>query len=133
MPTLQPSNVPAPLPQLPALPIQTLSLNNSTPLLVSLQGREGPVILTSVAHYHAPLLLALSLCQCVPTLLPSKVSAPLAQLSALPLQLGEPHLKTSAVNPPPQITAFIFQCDALPLQTSAVSGATPTPPPPLSV
>ena len=77
---------------------------------------------------HAPLLPALRIQQGVPPLLPSNMPAPLAQLSALPLQQGGPRLHTSAVNPPPPISALLLQQDVLPIQPLAVR-ADPTPPP----
>ena len=39
----------------------------------------------------------------MPPLLPSNLPAPLAHVSALPLQQVGPHLQTSAVNTPPPI------------------------------
>ena len=95
------------------------------------------LFLPSAAHAYAPLLSALRLQQGVPPLLHSNVPAPLAQISALPLQRGGPHLQTSAVNPPPTISAFLLQQYVLPLQSSAVRAVPhpppPPPPPPLSV
>ena len=66
--------------------------------------------------------------QGVPTLLPSNVSAPIAHISALPIQKGGPHLHTSAVNPPPLISVLLLQRDVLPLQTSAACASPPPPP-----
>ena len=56
---------------------------------------------------------------------------PLDQSSALPLQQGDPRLQTSAVIPPPLISALLLHRDVLPLQSSAVRDAST--PPPLSV
>ena len=78
-PPLLPSNVPAPLPHISALPLQTLAQNPHPPPSVSLKGRGGPLLLPSVAHAHSPLLPALRLRQGMPPLLPSNVPAPLAQ------------------------------------------------------
>ena len=52
----------------------------------------------------------------------------LPQLSALPLQQGGPRLQTSAVIPPPLISALLLHRDVLPPQPSDVCDA-PTPPP----
>ena len=49
----------------------------------------------------------------------------------MPIQQGGPRLQTSAVNPPPPISALLPQQDVIPLQPSAVRNAPP--PPPLSV
>ena len=127
-PPLQPSNLPAPLPQLLALSIHPLALNTLPPLSTSLQGRCRPLLLPSVAHDHAPLLPALRLQQGVTPIHPSNVPAPLAHISAYPLQLFRPHLHPSAVNPPPHISALLPQRDILPLHPSVLC-AVPTPPP----
>ena len=74
------------------------------------------------------LLPAFRLRQCVPPLLPSNVPAPLAYISALSLQQGGPRLQTSAVIPPPNISALLFQQYWLALQPSVMRDA-PTPPP----
>ena len=95
--------MPAPLPQIPALPLQPLALNPPHPPSVSLKGRGGPPLLPSVTHDHSPLLPVLRLQQGVPPILTSNVSAPLYRISALPLQRGGHRLQTSAVNPPPLI------------------------------
>ena len=62
-PPLQPSNLPTPLPNISALPLQPLALNPPHPPSVSLQGQGGPLFLPSVAHAHAhtPLITALRL------------------------------------------------------------------------
>ena len=57
--------------------------------------------------------------------------APLAQFSALPLQQCGPSLQTSAVNPPPPISALLLKQAVLILQPSDVRADPP--PPPLSV
>ena len=120
------------MPQISALPLQPLSLNPPPTLSILLQGRVRPLILPSVARALYPLLHALSLWQGVPPLLTSNITAPLAQLSALNLQQGGPHLQPSAVNTPPQISAFLPQQDVLPLLPSAMR-ADATPPSTLSV
>ena len=104
-PPLQPSDVPDPMPQLPALTIKDLALNPPPPLSVSLQGRGGPLLLPSVVHYHAPLIPALRLLKGVTPLLPSNVPVNLAQLSEFPLKQGRYRLQPSAVNTPPQISS----------------------------
>ena len=119
--------MPDPLPQISALPIQYVTLNPPPPPSVSLQGKGRPHVLPSVAHAHAPLLPALRLIQCVPPLLPSNMPATLAQLSALPLQLGGIRLQTSSVNPLLPISALLLQQEVLPLQSSSVR-ADPRPP-----
>ena len=101
--------MPAPLPQISALPLQPLALSPPPPLSVLLQGQDGPLIISSVAHARSPLLPALRLRQGVPPLLPSNVPAPLAQISALSFQQGGPRLQTSAVIPPPPISALFLQ------------------------
>ena len=125
---LRPSNVPDPLPQILALPLQHLSLKPPPLPCVSLQGQGGPLLLPSVAHAHYPFLTALRLRQGVPHLLTSNMPAPLYQILALPLQQGWPRLQTSAVIPHPPISALLLQRDVIPLQPSAVRDA-PTPPP----
>ena len=120
--------MPAPLPHISALPLQPLSLNPPPPPSVSLQGRGGPLLLPSVAHAHSPLLRSLRLQQGVPPILPSNVPAPLAHISALPIQQVWYRLHTSAVIPPPLISASLLHRYVLPLQPSAVRDA-PTPPP----
>ena len=82
---------------------------NPPPPSVSLKGRGGPLLLPSVVHALSPLLTALRPRQGVPPLLPSNVPAPLAQISALSLQQGRPRLQTSAVIPPPPISALFLQ------------------------
>ena len=94
-----------------------------------LQGQCGPLILPLVTHAHDYFLPVLRLRQGVPPLLPSNVPAPLAQFSALPFQQRGPRLQTSAVIPPPPISALLLQRDVLPLQPSVVRAA----PPPISV
>ena len=126
-PPLKPSNVPAPLPHISALPLEYLDLNTPPLPSVLLQGRGGLHLLPSVAHDHAPLLHALRLRQGVPPLITLNVPAPLAQLAAFPLQRGGRCLQTSAVNPPPTISALLLQRDLLPLQISSVC-ATAAPP-----
>ena len=54
--TIKPSNVPAPLLLISALPLHPLALNPPPPPSVSLQGQGGPLLLPSVAHARAPLL-----------------------------------------------------------------------------
>ena len=100
-PTLQFSNLPDPLTQISALPLQPLALNPPPQPSVSLQGRGGPLVLPSVAHDHAPLLPVLHLLPGVTHILPLNVPAPLAHISVLNLQKGGPCLQNSAVNPPP--------------------------------
>ena len=95
--------------QISALPLQPLALNPPHPPTVSLKGRGDPLLLPSVAHAHSPLLPALRLQQSVHHLLPSNVPAPIAQISALSLQQGGPRLQTSAVIPPPLISALLLQ------------------------
>ena len=123
--------MPAPLPQISALPLQPLSLNPSTLPSVSLQEIGGPLLLPSVSHARAPLLPELRLCQGVLPLLPSNMPAPLSQISAFPLQRGVPRLQTSVVNPNPPISALLLQQGVLPLQPSSMRAADA--PPPLSV
>ena len=53
--------MPDPLTQILALPLQLLALNPPPPPSVLLQGRDGHLLLPSVAHAHAPLLPALRL------------------------------------------------------------------------
>ena len=50
----------------------------------------------------------------------------LAHIPALPLKRDGPRLKTSAVNPPPPISAFLIQRDVLPIQSSSVRAAPDT-------
>ena len=121
-PPLQPSNVPDPLPQLSASPLQSLAVNPPPPLSVLLQERDGPFLLTSTAHAHTPLLLDFCLRKCVPICQLSDDPAPLAQISALPLQRGRPPLQSSAVNPPPlpHLSALPLQQDVPTLQPLAV-------------
>ena len=49
--------------------------------------------------------------------------APLAHISALSLQQGEPRLQTSAVIPPPPISALLLQQKLIALQPSAMRDA----------
>ena len=104
------------MPHISVLPLQNLVLNPPPPPSVSLQGRGGPLLLPLVAHAYSTLLTSLCLQQVVPLILPSKVPAPLAQISALPLQRCGPFLQTSAVNIPPPISDFLLQRDVLPIQ-----------------
>ena len=108
-PPLQPSNMPAPLPQISALLLQPLAQNHHPLPSVLLQGEGGTLLLPSVAHAHPRLIPRLRLWQGVPPLLSSNVIAPLAHISALPLQQGGPRLQTSALNYPPLISAFLVQ------------------------
>ena len=80
------SNVPAPLPQISALLLQPLSLNPPPTFSVSLQGQGRPLLLPSVTYAHYPLLPDLRLRQGVPPVPSSNVPAPLAHISALPIQ-----------------------------------------------
>ena len=59
--------------------------------------------------------------------MPLNVPDPLAQMSDLPLQQGGPRIHTSAVIPPPPISALILQQYVLPLQPSVVHYAPTTP------
>ena len=95
--------MPATLPQISALPLHHLAINPHRPLSALLQGQCGTLIIPPVAHAHATLLTALRLRQGVPPLLPTKVPAPLAHISALPLRRGRPRLQTSEINPTPRI------------------------------
>ena len=61
------------------------------------------------------------------SLLPSNMTDPLAQLSALPLQRGGLRLQTSAVNPPALISALLLQRYFLPIQPSAMRADAPPP------
>ena len=61
----------------------------------------------------------------MPPLLPSNFPDPLAQFSDLPLQQCRSRLQTSAVNPPPLISALLLQKYVLPLQPSGVHTAPP--------
>ena len=101
--------MPAPLPQISALPLQPLALNHPPPPSVSLKGRGVPLLLPTVAHAHSTLLPALRLRQGVHPLLPPNVPAPLSQISALSLQQGGPRLQNSDVIPPPLTSALLLK------------------------
>ena len=122
-PPLQPSNLPTPLPQISALPLQPSALNPPPPTSISLQGKCQPLLLPSVYHEHSTLLPEFLIQQGVPPLLPSNVTASLAQISDFPLQQGGPCIQTSALNPPPPISAMLIQQDMLPFQPSSLSRA----------
>ena len=124
-PPLQPLNVPVTLPQISAYPLQPLTPNIPHPLSGSLQGRDGRLILPSVVHTHDPLLTALLLRKGVPPLLPTNVTATLAQLSNLLLQQGEPYIQPLDTNPSPNISALSLQRYMLPLQPSALRSIPP--------
>ena len=118
--------MPAPLPQISALPLHPLALNPHPLPSVSLKGQGGPLLLPLVVHAHSPLLTALSLLQVVPPILPSNVPAPLDQISVLSLQQGGPSFQNLAVIPPPPISALLLQQYLLAIQPSAMCVA-PTP------
>ena len=81
--------------------------------------------IVTVVHAHDPLLTAFLLRKGVPPLLPTNVTAPLAQLSNLLLQQGGPYIQPSNTNPSPKISALILQRYMLPLQPSAVRYVSP--------
>ena len=113
--------------------LQTLALNPPHPLSVSLQGRGGPLLITSVAHAYAPLIPALRLLHGVPHILHSNMPATIDKISDLPLQRGGPCIQTSDVNHPPPISALLLQRDMIPIHPSAVHDAAADPPPTLYI
>ena len=115
------------------MPLQPLAQNPPPLISVFLQGQGGPLRLPSVAHAHDSVLPALSIWQGVLPILTSNVPAPLDHISSFPLQPGGPCLQPSPVNPPPQISALIFQLDVLHLHHSVVRASDDPDPPPLSV